>query len=89
MSELLAKFIDFHHASIIQLVKDINSFKNLNSPMFDSIISALEERIIAYCNEFRRVIIENDTESMNTFVTNYENVFLNQKEESEETENAN
>lgn len=72
MSEIQNKYIDYHHASIIQMIRDLETFKNLDSKVFESIIIALEERITEYCDTFKRIITTNDTETMKLFIDNYE-----------------
>lgn len=70
------KYIDYHHASLIQMVKDLETFKNLDVKVFESIVSVLEDRINEYCNTFKRIITENDTETMQLFIDNYEKNYL-------------
>jgi hypothetical protein len=79
------KYIDYHHASLIQMVKDLETFKNLDVKVFESIILALEERITEYCNTFKRIITTNDTETMKLFIDNYEKVI--QEKNAEEPAN--
>lgn len=82
MSEIQNKYIDYHHASLIQMVKDFETFKNLDIKVFESIILALEERINDYCDTFKKIITTNDTETMKLFIDNYEK----QQEKVEESE---
>lgn len=75
------KYIDYHHSSLIQMVKDLESFKNLDTNVFESIVSVLEDRINEYCNIFKNIIAKNDTETMQLFINNYEKTYLQKNED--------
>jgi hypothetical protein len=66
------KYIDYHHASLIQMVKDLETFKNLDGVVFESVILVLEDRITEYCETFKRLITNNDIDTMKLFIDNYE-----------------
>jgi hypothetical protein len=68
------------------MVKDLETFKNLDINVFESIILALEERITEYCNTFKRIITTNDTNTMNLFIENYEKSQATKEESDEESE---
>ena len=76
------KYIDYHHSSLIQMVKDLETFKNLDGVVFESVILVLKDRINEYCNSFKSIIKNNDTETMQLFINNYEKTYLQKNEDA-------